>query len=112
MTASYQDVPVFGSYEDHRQSVIEEMVDTQKQYAEIIQRCKKKLQEIQLFIDNLENYQERAVMELRYIYFEEWPGVALIMGYTERQIFNIHGNALLHLLEIHEKIIENGKRLF
>ena len=45
MTTSYQDVPTFGGFEDHRQQVIADMVDTEREYRKMTQqsetRCRK-----------------------------------------------------------------------
>lgn len=113
ITTSYSDVPTFGDYDDYRQTVITDMIDTESEYKEAVAECKKKMQEIQFLISCLENYNERSALERHYIYLENWQDVALQLHYTERQIHNIHGDALLHLLEIHKKIIENGgKPLF
>lgn len=112
-TTSFSDAPTFGGYEDHRQTIIAEMVDKQKKYKEIVDLCNKSLQEIQFFIDNLEDYEQRSACELHYIHFEEWEEVARRLHYSLRQIHNIHSNALVNLLKIHKKIIENGgKPLF
>lgn len=112
-TTSFSDTPTFGSYEDHRQVVITEIIEKQKQYRSAVDNCNNRLQEIQLFIDNLQNYEERIACEMHYIYFEEWQDVAIRLHYSLRQIHNIHGSALLNLLEIHKKMIENGgKKLF
>ncbi len=114
ITTSYQDVPTFGGFADHRQAVIDEMVDTQRKYTDAVRACDEKLKEIQFFIDSLEgypqDYQERIILEYRYIYFENWQDIALRLNYSERMIYKLHGRALLHLLEVHKKIILNGGR--
>ena len=110
ITTSYSDVPTFGSYEDHRQAVIADMVDTEQKYKEAVKESKNRLQEIEFFISCLENYNERSALERHYIYFENWQDVALQLHFTERHIHNIHGDALMHLLEIHKKIVENGSK--
>ena len=112
-TTSYQDAPVFGGYQDHRQDVIADMVDKQEQYRNALEECRKRLSEIQMLIDNLESYQERIVLEFRYIYFDEWMDIAIRLNYSIQNITKIHGRAVSHLLDIHDKIVANGgKRLF
>ena len=37
MTTSFQDVPTFGGFADHRQQVIAEMVDTEREYRKMTQ---------------------------------------------------------------------------
>jgi len=113
MTTSFQDVPTFGGFSDHRQQVIAEMVDTEREYRKMTQQCRNKLQEIAFFINQLESFQERIVLQMRYLYFENWQDIALRLNYEQRQIFRIHGQGMVHLIEIHENIIKNGgKPLF
>ena len=117
ITTTCSDAPSFGGFADHRQQIIAEMVDTQRKYESAVQECKKKLSEIAFFINSLEGYpecyQDVLVLEMRYLYFENWQDIALKLNYEERQIYRIHGRALLHLLEVHKKILEkSGKRLF
>ena len=90
-----------------------EMVDKQKEYREAVRLCKEKLAEIQFFIDSLDSYKERTVMEFRYIYFLEWMDIAIRLNYSIQNVNKIHSDALLHLLKKHEEIIEkSGRRLF
>ena len=112
ITTTFSDVPTFGGFEDHRQAVIAEMVDTQKKYENIRKECADRLQEIEFFIGLLDDYQEKLVLQYRYIYYENWQDIAIALNYHERAIFKVHGRALLHLLEIHQKMLENGKGLF
>ena len=110
MTTTYSEAPTFGGFDDHRQAKIAEMIDKQREYSEKIKLCNNRVQEIQLFIDNLYDYNEREVCELYYILMHDWQTVALKMHYTKRRIEQIHGAALLNLLTIHGKMIENGSR--
>lgn len=113
ITTRYQAAPVFGGYSDHRQSVIAEMVDTEKKYQNAVAEYNKRIQEIEFVINALDEYQERIVLQHRYLYFENWQDIALRLHYTERQMHNIHSAALMKLLEIDKKVIENGgKSLF
>lgn len=112
-TSTFQDVPVFGGFLDHRQDIIAEMVDKQKEYREAVRLCKEKLAEIQFFIDSLDSYKERTVLEFRYIYFLEWMDIAIRLNYSIQNVNKIHSDALLHLLKKHDEIIEkSGRRLF
>lgn len=113
MTTTFSDVPASGGYEDHRQEIVAEMMDTRKKYESAVQEYKKKLTELQFFVATLDDYQECLVMEMRYLHFENWQDIAYKLNYEERQIYRIHGKALLHLLEVHKRIMANGgKRLF
>lgn len=117
ITTTYSDAPTFGGFEDHRQAVIAEMVDTERKYENAVRECNVKLAELRFFIDRLEEYkdgyQECLVLEMRYLCYENWQDIALKLNYSEPMIYKIHGRALLHLLEIHKKIVEfGGKELF
>jgi DNA-directed RNA polymerase specialized sigma subunit len=113
ITTSYQDAPSFGGFEDHKQQIIADMVDLEREYKKTHQQCRNKLQEIAFFINQLESFQERIVLQMRYLYFENWQDIALRLNYEERQIYRIHGRGLVNLIGIHENIIKNGgKPLF
>lgn len=114
MTSTFSDTPPsLDGYTDHRQQKYDEMIDKQREYAEKVKKCNERLQEIQLFIDNLHDYNEREACELYYIFMYDWQTVALKMNYTKRRVEQFHGSALKNLLTIHKKIIENGgKPLF
>ena len=112
MTTTYQDIPVMGGFADHRQTVIAEMVDAEREYKKIVHQCKNKLQEIHFVINLLDDFQERLALEYHYLYFLNWQDVSYRLNYTERQIHNIHGRALMNLLAIDKKIVENGGRSF
>lgn len=117
VTTTYSDAPTFGGFEDHRQAVMDEMMEKEKKYKKALEMCNKKLDEIRMLINGLEGYkywyQDRIVLEMRYLHFENWQDIALKLNYEERQIYRIHGRALLHLLDVHKKIVEtSGKALF
>ena len=112
MTTSYQDIPTFGGFADHRQQVIAEMVDTEREYRKMTQQCRNKLQEIAFFINQLESFQERIVLQMRYLYFENWQDIALRLNYSEPAVYKIHGKALMHLIDVNNAMKDRGKGLF
>lgn len=113
VTTSYSDAPSFGGFDDHKQQKIAEMVDKEREYEECVRMCNEKVQEIQLFIGKLYKHEEREACEYHYIYFEDWQTTAMKMDFSVRRVLDFHGDALLHLLEIHKKIVEDGgKPLF
>lgn len=112
MTTSYQDIPTFGGFADHRQQVIAEMVDTEREYRKMTQQCRNKLQEIAFFINQLESFQERIVLQMRYLYFENWQDIALRLNYSEPAVYKIHGKALMHLIDVNNAMKDKGKGLF
>ena len=113
ITTTFSDTPSFGGFDDHRQAVIAEMVDTEKKYETAMKECADRLQEIEFFIGLLHDYQEKLVLQYRYLYYENWQDIAMRLNYSEPMLYKLHGRALLHLLEVHKRIIENsGKKLF
>lgn len=112
-TASYQDVPIFGSYKDHRQDVMDEMADRREEYREAVEECKKQLQAIKFFIDCLDSYKERTVLEFRYLYFLHFKDIADRLNYSIPNVQKLHDKGVEHLLKKHDEIIKNsGRRLF
>lgn len=113
VTTTYSDVPTFAGFTDHRQDVMDEIVDLQREYKKKMQQCRNKLKEIEFVINMLDDFQERMVLQLRYLYFENWQDIALRLNYEERQVYRIHGRALMNLLEVDKKVFESsGRRLF
>lgn len=58
----------------------------------------KKAEEIINVINRLDCISEKKVLKLRYIKLEKWEEIVEKMeGYSERQVYSIHGNALKKL---------------
>ena len=113
ITASYQDAPVFGSFEDHRQSTMSEMVDLERERKKMYHQCLAKLDEIRFAIGLVDKPIPRLVLELHYIEFMEFPEIAFKLHYTTRHITNLHGYALENLVKQNKRIVDNGgKPLF
>ena len=113
ITASYQDVPVFGSFEDHRQATMAEVVDLERERKKMYHQCLEKIEEIRLAINMVNKPIERLVLELHYLEFMDWQEIAFKLHYSVRHITNYHGSALQLLVQANDKIVENGgKPLF
>lgn len=110
MTTSYSDVPGFSGFDDHRQQKYDEMIDKEREYEECVRKCNEQVKEIQRFIDRLYKHEEREASEYHYIYFEDWQTTALKMDFSVRRVLDFHGDALLHLLEIHKQMVEKGEK--
>ena len=113
ITASSQDAPVFGSFEDHRQATMSEMVDLERERKKMYHQCLAKLDEIRFAIGLVDKPIPRLVLELHYIEFMEFPEIAFKLHYTTRHITNLHGYALENLVKQNKRIVDNGgKPLF
>ena len=58
------------------------------------------IKETELIISQLDDYQERLVLEYRYVDCRPWLDIALIMNYDVRTIYRIHGRALVNLANL------------
>lgn len=57
----------------------------------------KTYKDIEYRISQLEDEDERDVLFYRYIKGMEFWDIANVMGFSERQIYRLHGNALVHV---------------
>ena len=113
ITTSFQDVPTFGGFEDHRQQVIAEMVDLDREYGKSMMMCRNKSKEIEFVIGLLENHQEKLVLEMRYLHYDNWLDIAINLNYSVQMIYKIHGRALINLLKINKQAEQtSGKSFF
>ena len=113
ITTSFQDVPTFGGFEDHRQQVIAEMVDLEREYGKSMMMCRNKAKEIEFVIGLLENHQEKIVLEMRYLHYDNWLDIAINLNYSVQMIYKIHGRALINLLKINKQDEQtSGKSFF
>lgn len=53
--------------------------------------------ELEIAFEGLNDGILEGLMKYRYINCLDWAQIAIVMGYSERQIFNLHGKALLRL---------------
>ena len=112
VTTSYQDVPTCGGFEDHRQQIIADMVDLEREYEKTKMMCRNKTKEIEFVIGLLENHQEKLVLEMRYIHYDNWLDIAFNLNYSVQMIYKIHGRALINLLKINKQAEQTSGRSF
>ena len=113
MTTSFQDVPSYGGFEDHKQQIIADMVDLEREYGKSMMMCRNKAKEIEFVIGLLENHQEKIVLEMRYLHYDNWLDIAINLNYSVQMIYKIHGRALINLLKINKQAEQtSGKSFF
>ena len=89
------------------------MVDLEREYQKARTQCRNKRKEVEFVISLLDNFQEKLVLEERYLNYYDWQEIALKLNYSERMIYKLHGSALIHLLEINKQAEEScGKGFF
>lgn len=75
-------------------------LELQELYTKRLAEKDAKLQEVERAIGSLEDPAERVIMRNRYILGWSWRRVCMAMqaeGYSERQVYRLHGYALLKL---------------
>lgn len=104
ITTAYKAVPGGGGPGSGRAEVIAQIL----QLEEVIKADTKRLQEelttVRFMINSLDDFQERIVLNYRYINGKTFEEIAEKMSYDIRQITRIHGRALAKLVTLEEKM--------
>ena len=78
------------------------LLDTKALYEERLAASEAGVQAIERAIQSLSSPAERLVMRLRYMEGRGWVSICqelLLIGYSERQVYRLHGYALMKLKE-------------
>lgn len=79
---------------DHRMDVVAKIVDAERELDEWIDRLIALRSEIQQTIARVPDGRMRMLLELRYLNGHAWELIAEKMGYSTRNIYNLHNAAL------------------
>ena len=90
----------FGERVSKQDSVVTKIIDFQKEINADIDRLVDLKREILISIQALSSVEYQLVLEKRYIMFEKWEKIAADMNTDIRNIYRIHGKALLELEKI------------
>ena len=90
----------FGERASKQDSVVTKIIDFQKEINADIDRLVDLKREILISIQALSSVEYQLVLEKRYIMFEKWEKIAADMNTDIRNIYRIHGKALLELEKI------------
>lgn len=90
----------FGDRASKQDSVVTKIIDFQKEINADIDRLVDLKREILISIQALSSVEYQLVLEKRYIMFEKWEKIAADMNTDIRNIYRIHGKALLELEKI------------
>lgn len=101
VTTVYSHTPKTCSAGDSMAATVAKIADLEAELQLEQHRLADELIIVQTMIDSLDDYQERLVLELRYINGCSWQGIADKMHYTRRRVFQIHGEALKHCTKFH-----------
>lgn len=78
-------------------------LDTKALYEEKLVQKEALLFSVESAIDSLASPEERLIMRARYIQGRSWTSICIALqreGYSERQVYRLHGAALLKLKEV------------
>lgn len=103
MTTSYSDTPGGGHNPDSRADTIAKLVDTERKQQEAIRRWCQAIVEVQTIISWLDKWEERSVLEHRYINCEDWITISMKLNYSVSHLNRFHGDALLKLAKMIQK---------
>lgn len=101
ITTSFSDTPGHGSGPGDRVGEYAALiVDMETSILRDSSEMWQTIKETELIISQLDDYQERLVLEYRYVDCRPWLDIALIMNYDVRTIYRIHGRALVNLANL------------
>ena len=97
MTTSYSNTPGSGHNPDSRADAVAKLVDLERQQEEAVRKWCQSIKEVQVIIAWLDDYNERAVLEHRYINCEDWLTISFRLNYSVQHLYRTHGIALYKL---------------
>ena len=103
ITTSYSDMPGAGHNPGSRSETYDKLVDTERKQQEAIRQWCQAIAEVQTIISWLDKWEERSVLEHRYINCEDWLTISLKLNYSISHLNRFHGDALLKLAKMLKK---------
>lgn len=97
---SYDKIPSDVHSTDTMQKLIIRKIELENEINEQLISLLDQKREIMNTVDHLEKPEEIEVIYARYFRYMKWEDIADQLGYEERQIYRIHGYALLNLNRI------------
>ena len=79
---------------DGMAGAVDSIVDLQKEVCDEVTLLVGVKREIGQIISEVENIDQRTVLELRYLSCLRWEEIAVIMGYSMQRVFQIHKEAI------------------
>jgi len=79
---------------DGMAGAVDSIVDLQKEVCDEVALLVSVKRDINQIISEVENIDQRTVLELRYLSCLRWEEIAVIMGYSMQRVFQIHKEAI------------------
>lgn len=93
VTTSYSQAPG-GTLGDSLANAVAKIADVEKELQQDTEKLREELDLVRFMIDSLENYEQRNVLNLKYISGYSIKRIADKMFYTRRQTYRIHDRAI------------------
>ena len=106
ITTSYSDAPGGGHDPGSRAATYDKLVDLEHKQNEAMLQWIQAINDVQVIISWLDDWNERAVLEHKYINCEDWITISFKLNYSIQHIYRLHGQALYKLsimLKQHER---------
>lgn len=79
------------------ESAVLRVLELEERLGKEIDRLTEKRQEIEQAVNSIPDEVQREVLTRRYLLYQKFSEIAIEMGYTERRIFQMHGEALKNI---------------
>jgi hypothetical protein len=96
VTTGFSDAPGGGGTSD-RADVIAKLIETERKQEEAVRSWCDAIEKVQALINSLTDYNERAVLEHRYINCQDWMTISYLLNFSLQHLYRIHGRALYKL---------------
>jgi tetrahydromethanopterin S-methyltransferase subunit G len=93
------------SPEDKMSKLMARLDNIDRKIAGQIDREQRLIETIQSQIDGIESPKHRELLSLRYVHCLKWEHIADRMGYTERRVFQVYGEALAEFVRLYKDCI-------
>ena len=107
ITTVYKAVPGGGGPGSGRAEVIAQILQLEEVIKADTKRLQDELMTVRFMINSLDDFQERVILNYRYINGKTFEVIAEKLSYEVRQVYRIHGDALKNLVALEEKMSLN-----
>lgn len=107
ITTVYNAVPGGGGPGSGRAEVIAQILQLEEVIKADTKRLQDELMTVRFMINSLDDFQERVILNYRYINDKTFEAIAEKLSYEVRQVYRIHGDALKNLVALEEKMSLN-----
>ena len=104
ITAAYKAVPGGGGSGSGRVEITAQILQLEATIKADTKRLQDELLMVRFMINSLDDFQERIILNYRYINGKTFEAIADKTHYELRQVYRIHGRALAKLVALEERL--------